>query len=77
MKLRLKQLRIEKGFTQEQIGKIIYVNQSMYSRYENGRLNLPLKAAADYARFYNVSVDYLAGVTDEPTPYADYKKIQP
>ena len=69
MKLRLKQLRMEKGLTQEQAGKLLYVNQSMYSRYESGTLKISLGTAATLAKYYNVSVDYLMGLTDDPSPY--------
>lgn len=70
MNLRLKELRSERGMTQEQAGKIIFVNQSMYSRYENGQLNLPLEAAVKFAEFYGTSVDYITGLTDIPEAYA-------
>ncbi|MGN0586914.1 MAG: helix-turn-helix domain-containing protein [Oscillospiraceae bacterium] len=65
MKLRLRELRLEHGLTQEQICKYIYVNQSMYCRYETGKLSLPLSSAEILAKFYNVSMDYLMGLSDE------------
>lgn len=65
MKLRLRELRIEHGLTQEQISKYIFVNQSMYCRYESGKLCLPLKSAEMLAVLYNVSMDYLMGLSDE------------
>lgn len=65
MKLRLRELRIAQGLTQEQVSKYIYVNQSMYCRYESGKLSLPLKSAEILAALYNVSMDYLMGLSDE------------
>lgn len=65
MRLRLRELRMEQGLTQEQICRYIYVNQSMYCRYETGRLNLPLSSAEILAKFYNVSMDYLMGLSDK------------
>lgn len=65
MKLRLRELRLEKRLTQEQICRYIYVNQSMYCRYETGKLCLPLSSAEILAKFYNVSMDYLMGLSDE------------
>ena len=65
---RLKQLRSENGLTQEQVGKLLYVNQSMYLRYESGSLDIPLDAAAKLVKYYNVSMDYLMGLTDDPSP---------
>ncbi|MCD7730330.1 MAG: helix-turn-helix domain-containing protein [Oscillospiraceae bacterium] len=70
MYLRLRQLRLEHGLTQEQVGKLLYVNQSMYSRYENGRIGIPLDALATLAKYYQVSADYILGLTDIPTPYS-------
>ena len=43
--------------------------QSMYSRYESGSLDIPLDAAAKLVKYYNVSMDYLMGLTDDPSPY--------
>ena len=65
MKLRLRELRIEQGLTQEQVCKYIFVNQSMYCRYESGKLSLPLRSAEILARLYNVSMDYLMGLSDD------------
>ena len=74
MKLRLKELRLQKNLTQAQAGQVIYVNQSMYSRYERGLLDVPLDSLAKLAEFYNVSVDYIAGLTDIPDPYIKSKR---
>lgn len=61
---RLKELRKEKGLTQKDLAKILYVNQSAVSKYELGT-NLPenrfLVQLADY---FNVSTDYLLGKSD-------------
>lgn len=65
MKLRLRELRIEQGLTQEQVCKYIFVNQSMYCRYESGKLSLSLRSAEKLARLYNVSMDYLMGLSDD------------
>jgi len=62
---RIKSLRIEKGLTQEQLGKILNVGKSTISQYENN-INTPdtnvIKKLADY---FCCSVDYLLGRTDE------------
>lgn len=65
---RIRSLRIDKGFTQVQIAEILHVKQNTYCQYGTGVLNYPLDAAVRPALFYNVSIDYLAGITMTPNP---------
>lgn len=44
-------------------------DQSLYSKYERGERDLPLGAAIRLAGYYNTSLDYLVGLTDEKKPY--------
>lgn len=62
---RLKELREFHSLTQERAAKIGYIVTKTYVRYENGERVMPLDTAVFYAKFYNVSLDYLAGVTDQ------------
>lgn len=43
-------------------------DQSLYSKYERGERPLPLESAVRLALFYKTSLDYLVGLTDDPTP---------
>ena len=54
---------------QRQIAEYLMCDQSLYSKYERGERDLPLEAAVKLAQFYGTSVDYLVGLTDDPTPY--------
>lgn len=58
-------MRIDRGYTQEQIAKILHVKQNTYSQYEIGITNFPLAAVVTLAKFYNVSMDYLVGLSDK------------
>lgn len=61
---RIKELRLEHGLTQEQLGQIIGVkNFSIYS-YEKGRTCPEMKGLVALADYFDVSMDYLAGRTD-------------
>lgn len=71
---RLKELREYHALTQEQCAKIAYISKKSYIRYEKEERIIPLDTAVFYAKYYNVSLDYLAGITDDPTPYAEGKK---
>lgn len=67
--LRLKKLRLEAGLTQQQLADQLSIRQNTYSQYESGQRQLPLDALVRLAKLYNVSVDYLLGLTDVDTPY--------
>ena len=48
-----------------QVAKLLHVSQGTYSRYESGFLDIPSTALITLAQFYQVSVDYLLGMTDK------------
>ena len=63
---RLRELRLEFGFTQKAIAKEIGMTANTYHRYEYGERELPASKLSAVADVYNVSVDYLLGRTDKP-----------
>ena len=71
---RIRDIRMDRGLTQEDVAKILHVSQNTYSQYESGTTCYPLDAVVTLAEFYVVSVDYLVGLTDEPAPYPRKKK---
>lgn len=69
MILRIRDLREGRDLKQREIAELLLCDQSLYSKYERGERELPLHLAIQLAEFYDVSVDYLVGLTDEPAPY--------
>ena len=69
MNLRIRDLREDRDLKQRQLADLLHCDQSLYSKYERGERPLPLEHAEKLADFYDVSVDYLLGRTDVPTPY--------
>ncbi len=61
--IRLKSLREEKGLSQQQIAKILNVSQRTYSYYENGR-TIPPRLLIKLAKYYDVSIDYMLGISN-------------
>ena len=61
----IRNLRIDRGLTQEQIAKVLNVKQNTYSQYEIGVLNYPIDVLIKLADYYEVSVDYLLGRTNK------------
>ena len=70
--LRLKELRKDSGKTQAQIAEILNVKQNTYSQYENGLREIPLNMLILLAKHYEVSADYILGLTEVETPYPKY-----
>lgn len=69
MILRIRDLREDRDLKQREIAELLLCDQSLHSKYERGERELPLHLAIQLAEFYDVSVDYLVGLTDEPAPY--------
>ena len=63
---RLKDLRIDNDLTQEEVAQKFFLQTTQYRRYENGEFDLPLEWAKKFAEFYNVSIDYIAGLISTP-----------
>ena len=66
---RLKKLRKEKGFTQVKIQMLTGIDQSDYSKIESGKRYYTFEQCKRLAMALGTSMDYLAGLTDEKSPY--------
>ncbi len=61
---RLKELREEQGLTQKQVAQKLNMNSVTYLHYEKSQREPPLSVLVDMAKFFDVTVDYLLGVSD-------------
>lgn len=66
---RLKEIREDKDLKQIDVAKALGIKQQQYSEYEIGKRLIPINYLYDLAEFYNTSLDYLVGRTDERKPY--------
>lgn len=71
---RLKALRKEAKLTQADVAKYLNISESAYGYYEQGRNEISISGIKQLAEKYNVSVDYLLGSTDDPTPLSQQEK---
>ena len=71
---RLRDIREDREFSQSQIAKVLKMKQQQYARYEKGINEIPFSYVIELAKFYNVSIDYIANLTDEIKPYPKPKK---
>lgn len=57
----LRVIREDRGYTQKQVAAVLGTTQQYYSDYENGKREIPIRVYITLSKFYNVSIDYLAG----------------
>lgn len=63
---RLRDLREDHDLTQAQIAKQLKMKQQQYQTYESGAVQLPITKLQDLCEIYDVSADYILGLTDDP-----------
>ena len=66
---RLKELRLKKGYTQIKMQMLTGIDQSDYSKLENGKRYYTFEQCRKLAIALETSMDYLSGLTDEQNPY--------
>ena len=66
---RLKELRKARGYSQVKMQILTGIDQSDYSKIETGKRNLSFEQCRRVALALDTSMDYLAGLTDDPKPY--------
>lgn len=71
--MRIKDLREDNDFTQQQIADYLHIKQNTYSQYETGHRQIPVDVLIALAQFYKTSTDYLLGITNIQKPYPSAK----
>lgn len=66
MYARIRALREDNDLKQRELGEILSCSQRVYSNYERGDLDIPTDILIKLADYYNISVDYILGRTDNP-----------
>ena len=70
---RLRELREDNDFTQEEIGKMLGISQRGYAHYENGDYDIMGEFLIKLSKLYNISTDYILELADDPAPYKQQK----
>ncbi|MCI5903320.1 MAG: helix-turn-helix domain-containing protein [Blautia sp.] len=65
---RIQDLRTDADLSQKQMGEILHISQRSYSHYETGTRNIPVEMLIRLANYYNTSIDYIVGRTNDKTP---------
>lgn len=65
---RIQDLRIDSDLSQKKLGEILHISQRSYSHYETGSRNIPIEMLIRLADYYDTTIDYLVGRTDNKEP---------
>ena len=66
---RIRDLREDHDLTQKKMAAYLKCSQQVYSNYELGQRDIPTDTLIRLSKFYDVSVDYILGLTDNPKRY--------
>ncbi|MBM6752603.1 helix-turn-helix domain-containing protein [Mediterraneibacter glycyrrhizinilyticus] len=66
---RIRALREDNDYTQTQIAKILNVGQRTYADYELGKTRIPVDSLIKLAKYYNVDMNYITGVSNNKKPF--------
>lgn len=65
---RIRDLREDSDKSQQEIADYLFVQRTVYCRYERGEREIPVWALIKLAQYYHVSTDYILGLTDRRGP---------
>ena len=65
---RIQDLLVDSDLSQRQLGEILHISQRSYSRYETGSRGIPIEMLIRLADYYDTTIDYLVGRTDNKAP---------
>ena len=72
---RIRTLREFNHKTQTEIAELLKVGQRTYCDYELGKTRIPVDSLILLAKLYDVSMDYICDITDDPHPHPDTEQI--
>ncbi len=66
---RLRDMREDHDLVQKEVAALLGIDQRVYSTYETGKREIPVRFLIQLAQTYHTSVDYLVGLTNQSKPY--------
>ena len=63
---RMRDLREDKDLKQDDVANVLKITRQQYQLYESGKRKLPIDQLTELCKFYNVSADYILGLTNKP-----------
>ncbi len=66
---RIRAIREDSSLTQQKVADLLNIGQRTYADYESGKTRIPIDSLLILAKFYNVSMDYISGASNQKTEY--------
>ena len=66
---RIRSLREDNDINQSEVARILNVGQKTYSDYETRKIRIPLDSVIILAKYYNVDMNYITGISDVRKPF--------
>ena len=66
---RIRAIREDSSPTQQKVADLLNIGQRTYADYESGKTRIPIDSLLILAKFYNVSMDYISGASNQKTEY--------
>ena len=66
---RIREIREDNSLTQQKIASLLNIGQRTYSDYESGKTRIPVDSLLILAKFYDISMDYISGASNEKSKY--------
>ncbi|MBQ8892586.1 MAG: helix-turn-helix transcriptional regulator [Bacilli bacterium] len=73
---RLKDLREDNDLRQDEVAKLLNITRQLYGLYESGKSTIPIYLLIELAKFYNVSIDYIVGISNQKKSFNQEKNMQ-
>lgn len=67
--IRIRNLREDRDLNQTVVARAIHVAQTTYSDYENGKVRIPIECLIELAKFYDVDMNYICGVSSNKSKF--------
>lgn len=68
---KIRALREDHDYTQTQIAEILHIGQRTYADYELGKTRIPVDSLIILAKFYDVDMNYISGISDIKRPFPE------
>lgn len=65
---RLRDLREDNDLSIRKLAELLHMQRTVYYNYETGKREIPFELAIRLANFYDISLDYIGGLTNDKTP---------
>lgn len=66
---RIREIREDHSITQQKIADLLHIGQRTYADYESGKTRIPVDSLLILAKYYDVSMDYITGASNQQTRY--------